>query len=55
VEGVIPQLGFPVKYSLTPCTLRSPPPLLGEHNETVLGALGYSAGQIDELRQTRVI
>lgn len=55
VEGVIPQLGFPVKYSLTPCTLRSPPPLLGEHNETVLGALGYSAGQIDALRQTRVI
>lgn len=55
VEGVIPQLGFAVKYSMTPCTLRSPPPLLGEHNDSVLGALGYSAQDIDALRQRQVI
>jgi len=55
VEGLIPQLGFPVKYSMTPCSLRSPPPLLGEHNERVLGALGYSSVQLDEWRRTQVI
>ncbi|MNG14352.1 Succinyl-CoA:(R)-benzylsuccinate CoA-transferase subunit BbsF [compost metagenome] len=55
VEGLIPQLGFPVKYSMTPCSLRSPPPLLGEHNERVLGPLGYSSVQLEEWRRAQVI
>lgn len=55
VEGTIAQLGFPVKYSGTPCTLRSPPPLLGEHNGEVLGALGYGEADIAALKAGKVI
>ncbi|MEM7407596.1 MAG: CoA transferase [Pseudomonadota bacterium] len=31
--------GFPVKFSKTPCTLRLPPPHLGEHTDDILGRL----------------
>ena len=55
VEGTIPQLGFPVKYSGTPCTLRSPPPLLGEHNGEVLAGLGYSPEDVTALKAGAVI
>jgi crotonobetainyl-CoA:carnitine CoA-transferase CaiB-like acyl-CoA transferase len=51
VEGRIPQLGFPIKLSETPCDMRAPPPLLGEHNEAVLAAAGYSAEDIVALRE----
>ncbi|MCL8383319.1 CaiB/BaiF CoA transferase family protein [Xanthobacter aminoxidans] len=55
VEGTIPQLGFPVKYSGTPCALRSPPPLLGEHNGEVLAGLGYAPEEIAALKASRAI
>lgn len=55
VEGAIPQLGFPVKYSDTPCALRSPPPLLGEHTDALLESLGYSQEEIAALRRDNVI
>lgn len=35
--------------------LRTPPPELGEHTEEVLGELGYSAGEIGELRKAAAI
>lgn len=50
VEGRIPQLGFPVKYSATPCAIRRPPPGLGEHTEEVLLAAGYSTADIAVMR-----
>lgn len=55
VEGTVPQLGFPVKYSATPCTLRLPPPLLGQHTEEVLRGLGYDDAGIARLRADSVI
>lgn len=55
VEGTIPQLGFPVKLSATPCTIRTPPPRLGEHTGAVLQRLGYSPEQIADLRRTGCI
>lgn len=55
VEGRIPQLGFPIKFSDTPGRLRTPPPLLGEHNDEVLRSLGYADGDIDELRRKSAI
>jgi crotonobetainyl-CoA:carnitine CoA-transferase CaiB-like acyl-CoA transferase len=55
VEGTIPQLGFPIKFSGTPGELRSPPPLLGEHNESVLTALGYEKNEIAEFAARGVI
>jgi crotonobetainyl-CoA:carnitine CoA-transferase CaiB-like acyl-CoA transferase len=55
VEGRIPQLGFPVKFSGTPGQITRPPPLLGEHNDEVLSELGFDVGEIAELRQARCI
>jgi crotonobetainyl-CoA:carnitine CoA-transferase CaiB-like acyl-CoA transferase len=55
VEGTIPQLGFAVKYSDTPCSIRTPPPLLGQHSDTVLREIGLSDAEIAELRAAGVI
>lgn len=55
VEGTIPQLGFPVKLSGTPAALRSPPPLLGEHTDSILSGLGYSDADIAALKTSGAI
>jgi crotonobetainyl-CoA:carnitine CoA-transferase CaiB-like acyl-CoA transferase len=55
VEGRIPQLGFPIKLSHTPCTMRTAPPTLGEHTDHILAALGYSPSEIEGLRASKVI
>jgi crotonobetainyl-CoA:carnitine CoA-transferase CaiB-like acyl-CoA transferase len=34
--GPVKTLGFPIKLSRTPASIRHPPPLLGEHTATVL-------------------
>lgn len=49
VEGRIPQLGFPVKFSGTPARMHAPPPSLGQHTREVLADLGYNDRSIDEL------
>ena len=54
VEGRIPQLGFPVKFSRTPGRITSPPPSLGQHTSQVLEALGYTSVEIDAMSQTGV-
>ena len=46
---------FPVKFSGTPVTVQSPPPLLGEHTDEVLTMLGYTDEQIQQLSQKNVI
>ena len=51
VLGVMPQVGIPFKLSVTPASIRSAPPLLGEHAETILHEIGYTAGEISELRR----
>ena len=54
--GTVRLPGFPVKLSRTPCTVRMPAPLLGEHNEEVLTQLlGYTKEQIEALRKEGVI
>jgi crotonobetainyl-CoA:carnitine CoA-transferase CaiB-like acyl-CoA transferase len=53
--GPVPQVGLPYKLSATPASIRSAPPLLGEHSDEILGELGYSAAQIDTLRTEGVI
>jgi crotonobetainyl-CoA:carnitine CoA-transferase CaiB-like acyl-CoA transferase len=56
VAGQMKLVGFPIKLSETPATLASAPPMLGEHNEEVLGTiLGMSAEQIQALYDKKVI
>jgi crotonobetainyl-CoA:carnitine CoA-transferase CaiB-like acyl-CoA transferase len=44
-----------VALSRTPCVLDRPTPGLGAHTEEVLGELGYTAGDIANFRQGKVI
>jgi len=53
--GTIPQLGFPIKLSETPCTSYAPPPALGEHNEEVLRLVGYSGADLERLKESHVV
>jgi len=54
-EGKIPQLGFPIKMSGTPCEIYAAPPLLGEHSAALLDALGYTAEEIAAFKSDGVI
>ena len=47
--------GIPIKLSETPGSIRSPPPLLGEHTEEILSWLGYTPEEIKGLRERGVI
>ena len=53
--GNMELVGQPIIMSRTPSSLRQAPPERGEHTDEVLGALGYSAEQLDDLRQRNVI
>ncbi|HKX50952.1 MAG TPA: CoA transferase [Candidatus Binatia bacterium] len=54
--GKVRMAGIPVKFSVTPASVRMPPPLLGEHNDKILRTwLGMSATSIDELKKEKVI
>jgi formyl-CoA transferase len=54
-QGTVRAIGTPVKLCDTPASVRRPPPLLGEHNDEVLGELGYSAEDIGNLRRAGAI
>ena len=54
--GTVPLAGLPVKLSLTPASIRLPPPLLGEHTEEILRTwLGMEPREIAELREEGAI
>jgi formyl-CoA transferase len=54
--GKVPMAGVPVKFSLTPASVRLPPPLLGEHNRQVLkGWLDMSDEAIEELKRKKIV
>ena len=54
VLGPMKVLGTPIKLSDTPASVRTAPPTLGQHTDTVLGELGLSAAEIGKLRQRGV-
>ena len=55
LAGLVRSIGNPVHLSETPITYRLPPPLLGEHNDEILSALGYDARQVEGLRERGVV
>jgi formyl-CoA transferase len=44
-----------VSFSATPTTLACRPPKLGEHNDETLRSLGYNDGEIQELREKKIL
>ncbi|KAF9389781.1 hypothetical protein CPC16_005569 [Podila verticillata] len=54
--GKIKLCGTPVKYSDTKPTIRTPPPLLGQHTDEVLsGVLGYAEDKIRALKEGNAV
>jgi formyl-CoA transferase len=53
-RGRFKTVGCPLRLSDSPVQVE-PPPLLGEHTREVLGALGYSPEEIEELREANAI
>jgi crotonobetainyl-CoA:carnitine CoA-transferase CaiB-like acyl-CoA transferase len=53
--GHLRMVGAPVKFSETPSTVKGPSPVLGEHNDEILTRLGYTEGQIADLRAKGVL
>jgi alpha-methylacyl-CoA racemase len=51
-EKPVRQLGAPVKMSRTPGGPQGPGPGLGEHTDEVLESLGYSAGEVESLKES---
>ena len=54
----VPNLKFPnspLKLTDSPATIRRVPPMLGQHNEEILGEVGYSAEKIADLKKRGVI
>ena len=54
--GAIHLVGVPYKYSASPCDIRQPPPMLGEHTAAVLREkLGMSGEDIASLQAQAVV
>ena len=54
--GALKMLGIPFKFSATACSVRRPPPTLGQHSEEILcGELGLDDKAIAELRRAKVV
>ncbi len=53
--GHLRMVGPPLKFSATPSRAVSASPALGQHNDEVLSALGYSAEAIERLRTEGVV
>ncbi|HEX5825600.1 MAG TPA: CoA transferase [Candidatus Limnocylindrales bacterium] len=61
VELEHPRLGWtrqvrpPFDLAATPATVRTPPPLLGEHTDEILTELGVEAGEVERLRREGIV
>jgi crotonobetainyl-CoA:carnitine CoA-transferase CaiB-like acyl-CoA transferase len=55
VFGTLRQVGPPFELHGTPAGVRTPPPLLGEHSDEILGELGLSPSEVARLRDDGVI
>jgi crotonobetainyl-CoA:carnitine CoA-transferase CaiB-like acyl-CoA transferase len=48
-------VGQPIVMSRTPSHIAAPPPLAGQHSAEVLGELGYSAAEIEDMKRSGAI
>ena len=55
VLGAVDQVRSPFDFAATPASIRTPPPLLGEHSSDVLAELGYDAPFVGRLRADGVV
>jgi crotonobetainyl-CoA:carnitine CoA-transferase CaiB-like acyl-CoA transferase len=55
VLGPVRQVAPPFMLGATPATVRTPPPLLGEHSDEILGELGCGPAEIERLRAAGTI
>ena len=53
--GMVRMLGFPIKFSDSPCRVRRPAPRLGEHSDEILGELGFAVVEREAWRRSRVV
>lgn len=53
--GATRVIGAPIKLSENAATVRTPPPVLGQHTDAVLSELGYDGAAIAALQEKRVI
>jgi len=49
LAGEVKTIGMPVKFSETPCQVRAPAPLLGQHTREVLTEAGFSAAEVERM------
>jgi len=50
--GTLKVLGVPIKLSETPGSVRTAPPILGQHTAQVLAEIGMTLEEIEGLSQT---
>jgi crotonobetainyl-CoA:carnitine CoA-transferase CaiB-like acyl-CoA transferase len=55
VAGSVSMVGPIIQMEKTPTTVRRAPPTLGQHNEEILEEFGYSASEIEKLRETGAV
>jgi crotonobetainyl-CoA:carnitine CoA-transferase CaiB-like acyl-CoA transferase len=53
--GATRVIGAPIKLSENEASVRTPPPVLGQHTDAVLREIGYDAKTIEEFRSKKVI
>ena len=53
--GELRTTGIPFKLATTPASVRTAPPLLGEHTDEVLAELGFDADEVRRMRATGVV
>jgi crotonobetainyl-CoA:carnitine CoA-transferase CaiB-like acyl-CoA transferase len=55
IAGKVRMVGKPLKFSDTPAIDLAPSPGLGQHSQEILQELGYTPGEIERLRNDKVV